>query len=43
MKKKIGKKMTLGSVKVARLTAINDAGKKGHTIFTTTTHRTFDC
>lgn len=43
MKKKIEKKMKLVSVKVAKLNAINEAGKKDHTIFTTTTHRTFDC
>lgn len=44
MKKKIEPKMKLGAVKVAKLNAANElAGKKDSTIFTTTTHRTFDC
>ncbi|MGN8038893.1 hypothetical protein ACTJJ0_27635 [Chitinophaga sp. 22321] len=44
MKKKIEKKMKLGTVKVARLNVSNEvAGKKDITIPTTTVHRTFDC
>lgn len=45
MKKKNEKKMKLGSVKVAKLNATNEQlGKMPTTtIFTTTTHRTFDC
>ncbi|PSL47991.1 hypothetical protein CLV51_102851 [Chitinophaga niastensis] len=45
MKKKNEKKMKLGSIKVAKLNISNE-GKginKDHTIFTTTTHRTYDC
>ena len=45
MKKKIEKKMTLGTVKVAKLNATNtQIGQyPTTTVFTTTTHRTFDC
>lgn len=44
MKKKIEKKMKLGTVKVARLNADKElAGKKDSNIFTTTTHHTFAC
>jgi len=44
MKKKIEKKMKLGTVKLTRLNVDRElAGKKGTTIFTTTTHHTFDC
>ncbi|MBO9732520.1 MAG: hypothetical protein J7623_28010 [Chitinophaga sp.] len=45
MKKKTEKKMTLGTVKVAKLNVANT--QMGQypttTVFTTTTHHTFDC
>ncbi|WP_262888297.1 hypothetical protein [Chitinophaga eiseniae] len=44
MKKQQAKKMTLGAVKVAKLNG-NAQGQKipTTTVFTTTTHHTFDC